>query len=154
MVDNRGYYRCSSFRGCPARKQVERDRADPGQLIITYTAEHNHPAPPRPKLPPTPPPTAAACVSDSALAAAAQGNCSKQQTAQPPSSPVTSDGDEEGVLMVEDMEMMGKHELFFVGDMVETAEAASSWLHDDDGGFEDRSSSSVTYGCSLLMMMD
>lgn len=41
----RGYYRCSSFKGCPARKQVERNRADPTTLIITYAYEHNHPLP-------------------------------------------------------------------------------------------------------------
>lgn len=28
-----------------ARKQVERNRSDPGMFIVTYTAEHNHPAP-------------------------------------------------------------------------------------------------------------
>ncbi|KAF5464354.1 hypothetical protein F2P56_014435 [Juglans regia] len=41
----RGYYRCSSSKGCLARKQVERNRSDPGMFIVTYTAEHNHPAP-------------------------------------------------------------------------------------------------------------
>ncbi|XP_042481535.1 WRKY transcription factor 22-like [Macadamia integrifolia] len=41
----RGYYRCSSSKGCLARKQVERSRSDPGTIIITYTAEHNHPVP-------------------------------------------------------------------------------------------------------------
>nr|QCV57283.1 WRKY transcription factor [Fagopyrum tataricum] len=41
----RGYYRCSSSKGCPARKQVERSRVDPTTLIITYASEHNHPAP-------------------------------------------------------------------------------------------------------------
>ncbi|KAL6128642.1 hypothetical protein ACLB2K_071997 [Fragaria x ananassa] len=41
----RGYYRCSSSKGCMARKQVERHRSDPGMFIVTYTAEHNHPAP-------------------------------------------------------------------------------------------------------------
>ncbi|KAI4369864.1 hypothetical protein MLD38_018262 [Melastoma candidum] len=41
----RGYYRCSSSKGCPARKQVERDKTEPGMFIVTYTAEHNHPAP-------------------------------------------------------------------------------------------------------------
>ncbi|KAJ6853929.1 putative WRKY transcription factor 65 [Iris pallida] len=38
----RGYYRCSSLKGCPARKQVERSRVDPGMLVVTYSAEHNH----------------------------------------------------------------------------------------------------------------
>ncbi|GMJ14736.1 WRKY DNA-binding protein 65, WRKY DNA-BINDING PROTEIN 65 [Hibiscus trionum] len=38
----RGYYRCSSSKGCPARKQVERDRADPTMLVVTYSYEHNH----------------------------------------------------------------------------------------------------------------
>ncbi|KAJ6729535.1 WRKY TRANSCRIPTION FACTOR 22-LIKE [Salix viminalis] len=41
----RGYYKCSSSKGCLARKQVERNRSDPGMFIVTYTAEHNHPAP-------------------------------------------------------------------------------------------------------------
>ncbi|PUZ54776.1 hypothetical protein GQ55_5G158200 [Panicum hallii var. hallii] len=41
----RGYYRCSSSKGCPARKQVERSRADPTVLLVTYTFEHNHPSP-------------------------------------------------------------------------------------------------------------
>ena len=44
-MNNRGYYRCSSSKGCLARKQVERNRSDPGMFIVTYTAEHNHPAP-------------------------------------------------------------------------------------------------------------
>ncbi|KAH9310273.1 hypothetical protein KI387_044218 [Taxus chinensis] len=39
---SRGYYRCSSSKGCPARKQIERSHTDPTMLVITYTAEHNH----------------------------------------------------------------------------------------------------------------
>ncbi|PPD74822.1 hypothetical protein GOBAR_DD28253 [Gossypium barbadense] len=41
----RGYYRCSSSKGCPARKQVERSHVDPKMLVITYSCEHNHPWP-------------------------------------------------------------------------------------------------------------
>ncbi|KAL8162479.1 hypothetical protein V2J09_013968 [Rumex salicifolius] len=41
----RGYYRCSSSKGCPARKQVERNKSDPKMFIVTYTSEHNHPMP-------------------------------------------------------------------------------------------------------------
>ncbi|EPS60392.1 hypothetical protein M569_14411, partial [Genlisea aurea] len=41
----RGYYRCSSSKGCPARKQVERSNQDPNMLIVTYTSDHNHPSP-------------------------------------------------------------------------------------------------------------
>ncbi|XP_039017485.1 probable WRKY transcription factor 14 isoform X1 [Hibiscus syriacus] len=41
----RGYYRCSSSKGCSAKKQVERSRNDPNILVITYTSEHNHPWP-------------------------------------------------------------------------------------------------------------
>ncbi|KAF8413238.1 hypothetical protein HHK36_001214 [Tetracentron sinense] len=41
----RGYYRCSSSKGCLARKQVERSHSDPAMFIITYTAEHNHAVP-------------------------------------------------------------------------------------------------------------
>ncbi|KAJ3695135.1 hypothetical protein LUZ60_000512 [Juncus effusus] len=66
----RGYYRCSSSKGCPARKQVERSRLDPSTLVVTYSFEHNHagPVPKGPKnqtrpikeepvLPPEPNPT-------------------------------------------------------------------------------------------------
>eukprot|EP00252_Welwitschia_mirabilis_P008826 TRINITY_DN21030_c0_g1_i1.p1 TRINITY_DN21030_c0_g1~~TRINITY_DN21030_c0_g1_i1.p1 ORF type:complete len:363 (+),score=59.80 TRINITY_DN21030_c0_g1_i1:435-1523(+) len=38
----RGYYKCSSMRGCPARKHVERSLDDPSMLIVTYDGEHNH----------------------------------------------------------------------------------------------------------------
>ncbi|GAA0140841.1 DNA-binding transcription factor [Lithospermum erythrorhizon] len=41
----RGYYKCSTTKGCLARKQVERDRSDPNMLIVTYTGEHSHPMP-------------------------------------------------------------------------------------------------------------
>nr|XP_009399599.1 PREDICTED: probable WRKY transcription factor 17 [Musa acuminata subsp. malaccensis] len=38
----RGYYKCSSVRGCPARKHVERAPDDPTMLIVTYEGEHYH----------------------------------------------------------------------------------------------------------------
>ncbi|OAY22969.1 probable WRKY transcription factor 7 [Manihot esculenta] len=38
----RGYYKCSSMRGCPARKHVERAVDDPMMLIVTYEGDHNH----------------------------------------------------------------------------------------------------------------
>ncbi|CAL0320553.1 unnamed protein product [Lupinus luteus] len=39
----RGYYKCSSMRGCPARKHVERCLEEPTMLVVTYEGEHNHP---------------------------------------------------------------------------------------------------------------
>ncbi|KAG6748390.1 hypothetical protein POTOM_048310 [Populus tomentosa] len=41
----RGYYRCSTSKGCSAKKQVERCRTDASVLIVTYTSNHNHPGP-------------------------------------------------------------------------------------------------------------
>lgn len=38
----RGYYKCSTVRGCPARKHVERAPDDPNVLIVTYEGEHSH----------------------------------------------------------------------------------------------------------------
>ncbi|CAN1132005.1 Probable WRKY transcription factor 74 [Linum perenne] len=38
----RGYYKCSSLRGCPARKHVERCVEEPAMLIVTYEGDHNH----------------------------------------------------------------------------------------------------------------
>lgn len=49
----RGYYRCSTSKGCSAKKQVERSRTDASMLIITYTSSHNHPGPERPTTSPT-----------------------------------------------------------------------------------------------------
>ncbi|MED6155453.1 hypothetical protein PIB30_005305 [Stylosanthes scabra] len=46
-----GYYRCSTVRGCPARKHVERAQDDPKMLIVTYEGEHRHN--PQPHLPET-----------------------------------------------------------------------------------------------------
>lgn len=38
----RSYYKCSSKRGCPARKHVERSLEDPTMLVVAYEGEHNH----------------------------------------------------------------------------------------------------------------
>lgn len=43
----RSYYRCSSSKGCMARRQVEQSCTDPSIYILTYTAEHSHPQPTR-----------------------------------------------------------------------------------------------------------
>ncbi|XXG75249.1 hypothetical protein AAC387_Pa07g3798 [Persea americana] len=36
------YYKCSSVRGYPARKHVERALDEASMLIVTYEGEHNH----------------------------------------------------------------------------------------------------------------
>ncbi|GLU01178.1 hypothetical protein SLE2022_185000 [Rubroshorea leprosula] len=41
----RGYYKCSTIRGCPARKHVERALDDPTMLVVTYEGEHRHTQP-------------------------------------------------------------------------------------------------------------
>uniref|UniRef100_A0A0E0LSN3 WRKY transcription factor WRKY51 n=1 Tax=Oryza punctata TaxID=4537 RepID=A0A0E0LSN3_ORYPU len=41
----RGYYRCSSVKGCPARKHVERAADDPATLVVTYEGDHRHSPP-------------------------------------------------------------------------------------------------------------
>ncbi|XP_047156659.1 probable WRKY transcription factor 27 [Vigna umbellata] len=41
----RNYYRCSSCKGCAARKQVERSNTEPNMFIVTYTGEHKHAKP-------------------------------------------------------------------------------------------------------------
>ncbi|GMJ14957.1 hypothetical protein HRI_005164900 [Hibiscus trionum] len=41
----RHYYRCSSSKGCSARKHVERSNSDPDIFIVTYTGDHIHPKP-------------------------------------------------------------------------------------------------------------
>ncbi|KAF3338312.1 WRKY transcription factor 11 [Carex littledalei] len=46
----RGYYKCSTRRGCPARKHVERDPQDPSMLIVTYEGDHLHNLAPEPQM--------------------------------------------------------------------------------------------------------
>ncbi|KAL8148338.1 putative WRKY transcription factor 27 [Apium graveolens] len=41
----RNYYRCSTLKGCPARKQVEGSPTDSTIFIVSYTGEHAHPRP-------------------------------------------------------------------------------------------------------------
>ncbi|KAE8699814.1 Detected protein of unknown function [Hibiscus syriacus] len=38
----RHYYRCTSSKGCSARKQVERSNFEPDTFIVTYTGDHTH----------------------------------------------------------------------------------------------------------------
>lgn len=53
IIACRGYYRCSTSKGCSAKKQVERCKTDSSMLIITYTSTHNHPGPDFSLSPPT-----------------------------------------------------------------------------------------------------
>ncbi|KAK4800807.1 hypothetical protein SAY86_021294 [Trapa natans] len=46
-LHQRSYYRCSTSRGCPARKKIEPSTYDPRVLIVSYSADHNHPQPTR-----------------------------------------------------------------------------------------------------------
>ncbi|XP_027357240.1 probable WRKY transcription factor 27 [Abrus precatorius] len=41
----RNYYRCSSCKGCAARKQVEQSTTEPHMYIVTYTGDHKHAKP-------------------------------------------------------------------------------------------------------------
>jgi WRKY transcription factor 22 len=120
---NRGYYRCSSSKGCAARKQVERCRTDPDTFILTYNGEHNHAAPThrnslagttRYKFPSTESPPPSVVV----------GSSESQQQQPSPSAPSTSvEDDDEDELLVEDMEeMAGFDELLFLnGDAADSA---------------------------------
>ncbi|CAA0831931.1 Probable WRKY transcription factor 11 [Striga hermonthica] len=51
----RGYYKCSTVRGCPARKHVERATDDPTMLIVTYEGEHRHTQGAMQEIPAAPP---------------------------------------------------------------------------------------------------
>nr|QCV57319.1 WRKY transcription factor [Fagopyrum tataricum] len=39
----RAYYKCSTVRGCPARKHVERCAEEPSMMLVSYEGEHVHP---------------------------------------------------------------------------------------------------------------
>ncbi|KAG6483538.1 WRKY transcription factor 22-like [Zingiber officinale] len=127
----RSYYRCSSSKGCQARKQVERSRAEPAMLLITYTAEHNHPVPThrnslsgstRQKASqPTSTATPASTPSSVALSRPAKGGDGEEEE------PVVEeeDDEEEEMLKVADVEMMREEDdMLFLG--IKVADAGSS----------------------------
>ncbi|WJX27203.1 WRKY Transcription Factor [Trifolium repens] len=39
----RSYYKCSSFKDCPARKQSEKSETEENTYVVTYRGKHNHP---------------------------------------------------------------------------------------------------------------
>ncbi|KAG8058661.1 hypothetical protein GUJ93_ZPchr0002g25122 [Zizania palustris] len=129
----RGYYRCSSSKGCPARKQVERSRSDPNTFILTYTGEHNHSAPThrnslagttRHKLPssssssssaPTQPPPPSVVVAGSESHQSPASTSAGLSPTTPLRTPsMEEDEEEDDELLVEDMEMAGEDELLFL----------------------------------------
>ncbi|KAL5208291.1 hypothetical protein ABZP36_032726 [Zizania latifolia] len=129
----RGYYRCSSSKGCPARKQVERSRSDPNIFILTYTGEHNHSAPThrnslagttRHKLPsssssssstPTQPPPPSVVVAGSESHQSPASTSAGLSPTTPLRTPsMEEDEEEDDELLVEDMEMAGEDELLFL----------------------------------------
>ncbi|KAF8047424.1 hypothetical protein N665_3032s0001 [Sinapis alba] len=90
----RSYYRCSSSKGCLARKQVERNPQNPEKFTITYTNEHDHEIPTR----------------RNSLAGTTRAKSSKpkpsitkksgkQMVSSPTSNPVITSGDESSVVV-------------------------------------------------------
>ncbi|KAK2447884.1 putative WRKY transcription factor [Trifolium repens] len=41
----RSYYKYSSFKDCPARKQVEKSETEENTYVVTYRGKHNHSKP-------------------------------------------------------------------------------------------------------------
>ncbi|KAL6843867.1 hypothetical protein ACP4OV_026438 [Aristida adscensionis] len=66
----RGYYKCSTVRGCPARKHVERATDDPAMLVVTYEGEHRH----TPGVAPSPAPAPSPLAAVAAVASVSAGN--------------------------------------------------------------------------------
>lgn len=109
---------------------MERSRTDPAMLVVTYTAEHNHPLPThrnslagstRQKL--SPPPASAATFPS---ASGGGRNRDRMPPSNPPSTYVEDehlrqrkgeeeeDEEEEEVLTVADMEMVGEEDMLFL----------------------------------------
>uniref|UniRef100_A0ACD5Z6A8 Uncharacterized protein n=1 Tax=Avena sativa TaxID=4498 RepID=A0ACD5Z6A8_AVESA len=140
----RGYYRCSTAKGCPARKQVERSRADPNTFILTFTGDHNHAAPThrnslagtsRSKFPstssssprPRPPPPSVVVPGEAPSTSAGLSPTTPLRT--------SSSSEEEDELHVEDMEMAGEDDLLFLSGDSDNAATPLSSLFDVDEPF-------------------
>ncbi|PNX74908.1 WRKY transcription factor [Trifolium pratense] len=42
---SRNYYKCSSSKDCPARKQIEKSKIEENTYVVTYRGKHNHQKP-------------------------------------------------------------------------------------------------------------
>lgn len=148
---NRGYYKCSSSKGCPARKLVERSQADSAILIITYTGEHNHPTPTNcnslagstsSEFPRSPSgsnqeasplsfaATAPELSTTTPLAASILSRPKKGEGHVDEAEVEVAENDDEGELLVEDMEIISEDDLLFLG---ATAPTDMTRMLDGDG---------------------
>lgn len=121
---------------------MERSRADPTMLIITYTAEHNHPAPThRNSLAGT-----TRHVNSSQHTADVKSEEKPGEEARAEQEVSLEDGDEEeeseeGMIKVEDMELLGEEDLLLMdpaNDVFGGDGASSKDPFDDSDIFEDR----------------
>ncbi|KAK1616893.1 hypothetical protein QYE76_022410 [Lolium multiflorum] len=143
----RGYYRCSTAKGCPARKQLERSRADPNTFILTFTGEHNHAAPThrnslagtsRHKFPATSSSSSSARPRPPPPSVVAAGEAQTSTSAGlSPTTPLraSSSSEDEDELLVEDMEMAGEDDLLFLSGDSDNAATPLSSLFDVDEPF-------------------
>eukprot|EP01018_Ginkgo_biloba_P015920 Gb_25547 [translate_table: standard] len=130
----RGYYRCSSSKGCCARKQVERSCTDPSMLVITYTSEHNHPWPVNrtnsnsgPKQSQEPAPT----VSEKSSSISQEGAPLEPCSSDNPFSFIINSSERLEQSVVSSMEMQAEEPLAFIQD-VELCISRSTQTEEDD----------------------
>ncbi|MED6118310.1 hypothetical protein PIB30_001540 [Stylosanthes scabra] len=152
----RNYYRCSSCKGCAARKQVERSLSDPTMFVVTYTGEHKHAKPAhrnslagstrKPSTTTRLPEIQESTDNNNPDEKSQSSTTEKYQNAKPEvqteieqemdesSSEDDSDGDDGGVLIPNTTATMS--DAVFLGSSSRTA-AAATWHY--DGGFENSS---------------
>ncbi|GAU23837.1 hypothetical protein TSUD_379990 [Trifolium subterraneum] len=41
-LHSRSYYKCSSFKDCPARKLIEKSKTEENTYVVTYRGKHDH----------------------------------------------------------------------------------------------------------------
>ncbi|CAF2071115.1 unnamed protein product [Brassica oleracea var. botrytis] len=123
----RSYYRCSSSKGCLARKQVERNPQNSEKFTITYTNEHDHEIPTR----------------RNSLAGTTRAKSSKpkpsitkksgkQVVSSPTSNPVITSGDESSVV-VQAMEVAEMSTYQTTGEIEGTSNNLPTDLSSDTG---------------------
>ncbi|KAG6387724.1 hypothetical protein SASPL_152916 [Salvia splendens] len=152
-TNQRNYYRCSTSKGCAARKQVERSPNDPEIFVVSYAGEHTHPRPThrsslagstRAKLAsPRPKPGGGggngALLSQKGPMSAAAASSSSSPAALASFSPATPSVEGEGVAQREDVKM-GEGEDGGGDDDENIIMIPSDMMNDDDdmfSGFQD-----------------